>query len=118
MSLPMPKQVPKLGYYYHYKHDPDGPVNNYAYEVIGIGFHTESDCRAGEEHFIIYRPMYEASVYEASQELNTECFDVRPLEMWMGEVEKNGLKQPRFFRINDEATIRALEEIGERMYGY
>lgn len=118
MSLPMPKKVPKLGYYYHYKHDPNGPVNNYAYEVVGVGFHTEDDCRPGEEHFVIYRPLYRASVYEASQELNIDCFDARPLEMWMGEVEKDGQKQPRFTRINDDETIQALEAISEEMYGY
>jgi hypothetical protein len=116
MSLPIPKRVPKLGFYHHYKHDPNGPVNNYAYEVVGIGFHTEDDCRPGEEHFVIYRPLYESSVYTASEELGVECFDARPLEMWMGEVEKDGQMRPRFVRITDEATIQALEIISEKMY--
>jgi hypothetical protein len=25
-----PKELPAPGYYYHFKHDPNGPVNNYA----------------------------------------------------------------------------------------
>ena len=25
-----PEQCPEPGYYYHYKHDPNGPLNNYA----------------------------------------------------------------------------------------
>jgi 8-oxo-dGTP pyrophosphatase MutT (NUDIX family) len=47
MPLPMPQRVLEMGFYYHYKHDPEGPVNNYAYEVISVGFHTEDDCRPG-----------------------------------------------------------------------
>jgi len=26
----IPEQCPEPGYYYHYKHDPNGPLNNYA----------------------------------------------------------------------------------------
>lgn len=116
MPLPMPKSVPKPGFYYHYKHDPDGPVNNYAYEVVGVGFHTESDARPGEKHFLIYRPLYEASVYEASQKFGVPCFDARPLEMWMGDVEKDGKISPRFQKIDDPLIISELERIRDGMY--
>lgn len=112
----MPKRVPEMGFYYHYKHDPNGPVNNYAYEVVGIGFHTEADARPGEEHFLVYRPLYEASVYKASQELGLPCFDNRPLEMWLEEVEKDGKKFPRFQKITDPAVIAELEKIRGEMY--
>jgi hypothetical protein len=40
-----PEELPEPGYYYHFKHDPDGRVNNYAYYIYGVGHHTESDCR-------------------------------------------------------------------------
>lgn len=116
MSLPMPKRVPKLGFYYHYKHDPTGPVNNYAYEVVGVGFHTESDARPGEEHFVNYLPLYPSSVYEAHVSLGVLCFDTRPLEMWMGEVSKDGKTFPRFKFITDPAVIAQLEEIKRQMY--
>jgi hypothetical protein len=116
MSLPMPKRVPEQGFYYHYKHDPSGPVNNYAYEVLGVGFHTEDDTRPGEEHFVVYRPLYEASVYRASKELDVLCFDNRPLEMWMGEVEKEGVIIPRFKKITDPDIIAELERIRAEMY--
>lgn len=36
---------PKAGFYYHHKHDPKGPLNNYAYFIYGIGHHTEDECR-------------------------------------------------------------------------
>lgn len=116
MSLPMPQRVPEIGFYYHYKHDPKGPINNYAYEVVGVGFHTEDDTRPGEEHFLIYRPLYEASVYKASLELKIPCFDNRPLTMWMENVEKDGKTFPRFQRVTDPSVIAALTEIRNRMY--
>ena len=117
MSLPMPKRVPELGFYYHYKHDPSKSVNDYAYEVMGVVFHTEDDPRPGEEHFLQYRPLYEASVYKASKELGIPCFDGRPLEMWMEDVTKDGNTFPRFQKITDPQVIMRLEKIREEMYG-
>ncbi len=116
MSLPMPQRVPEPGFYYHYKHNPNGPVNNYAYEVVGVGFHTEDDVRPGEAHFLVYRPLYEASVYNASKELGIPCFDNRPLEMWMEDVEKDGKKFPRFKKITDPTVIAQLEKVRGEMY--
>ncbi|MEQ1500439.1 MAG: DUF1653 domain-containing protein [Parcubacteria group bacterium] len=112
----MPKRVPELGFYYHYKHDPDGEINNYAYEVVGVGFHTEDDARPGEEHFVVYRPLYEASVYRASKELGIPCFDNRPLEMWMGDVTKDGKTFPRFQKIEDSDVNDKLQKIRMAMY--
>lgn len=116
MSLPMPKRVPALGFYYHYKHDPNGPINDYAYEVLGLGFHTEDDARPGEEHFLNYRPLYPASIYKASKELGIPCFDNRPLEMWMGEVTKDGSTFPRYKKIEDPEVIAELKRIRDEMY--
>ncbi len=116
MPLPMPKRVPEIGFYYHYKHTPGGAVTDYAYEVLGVGFHTEDDTRPGEEHFVNYRPLYEASVYKASIELGVPCVDTRPLEMWMGEVEKDGRTFPRFSKITDQKVIARLTQIRDEMY--
>ncbi len=116
MSLPMPKRVPEPGFYYHYKHDPSKGAADYAYEVMGVGFHTEDDARDGEAHFLIYRPLYNASVYQASKDLNIPCFDARPLEMWMGEVEKEGKTFPRFTKITDTELVSQLEKIKSDMY--
>jgi hypothetical protein len=44
-DIPPPEELPEPGYYYHFKHDPDGPLNNYAYYIYGVGHHTENDCR-------------------------------------------------------------------------
>jgi hypothetical protein len=113
----MPQRVPEKGLYYHYKHDPQGAINNYAYEVMGVGFHTEDDTRPGEQHFVVYRPLYEASIYIASKSLGIPCFDNRPLEMWMGNVEKGGKTFPRFAKITDSTVIAQLEKIKGEMYG-
>jgi len=41
-DIPPPKRLPQPGYYYHFKHDPAGPVNNYAYYIYGVGHHTKT----------------------------------------------------------------------------
>lgn len=104
--------VPELGFYYHYKHHPEGAVNNYVYEVVGVGHHTEDDCRPEDQYLVVYRPLYEAFVYKLGR-----LFDLRPLEMWMGTVEKDGETVSRFTRITDPARIEALEAIRTQMYG-
>jgi hypothetical protein len=55
-DIPPPDQRPEPGYYYHFKHDPDGPLNNYADYIYGDGHHTEDDCRAEDAFMQVYRP--------------------------------------------------------------
>jgi len=106
--LQVPSNIPKKGFYYHYKHDPNGSVNNYAYEVMGVGSHTEED----ETFMVVYRPLYEeASVYQAGK-----LFDLRPLSMFMEEVMKEGRTFPRFTPITDQKTLDDLREIKKKMY--
>lgn len=115
--LPLPSKVPPLGFYYHYKHDSAKGVRDYAYEFCGIGFHTESDCRPEDAVFADYRPLYEsAAVYQASKKLGIPAIDHRPLEMWMGNVEKDGKTFTRFKKITDPKIIKELEKIREEMY--
>ena len=103
--------APEKGFYYHYKHDPKGAVNNYAYEVMGVGHHTEDDCRPEDKYLVVYRPLYEAFVYK-----NGKMFDVRPLAMFMEEVTKEGKTFPRFKKITDTNVLRELERIKREMY--
>jgi|SRR3989338_6915293 len=110
--MKIPNRVPRNGFYYHYKHDSSGSVNNYAYEVIGVGCHTEDDCRPEDSNMVVYRPLYEASVYKAGK-----LFDLRPLDMWMGDVEKEGKTISRFSKITEQSIINQLEEIKQKMYG-
>lgn len=107
----LPNAVPELGFYYHYKHDPVGPIDQYAYEVLGVGHHTEDDCRPEDANMVVYRPLYEAFVYR-----HGKLFDLRPLEMFMSTVEKDGETKPRFGKVTDPERIAALSEIRDRMY--
>jgi len=109
--LKIPDKIPEKGFYYHYKHDPNGAVNNYAYEVVGVGHHTEDDCRPEDANMVVYRPLYEASVYKAGK-----MFDLRPLEMFMQSVTKDGKTFPRFQKITDPIVIAQLEVIRVQMY--
>src|SRR6201993_1071152 len=77
-DAPPPKKVPEPGYYYHFKHDPDGPLNNYAYYIYGVGHHTEDDCRTEDAFLQGYRPLYE----EAYAYRHGGLFDLRPLHMF------------------------------------
>lgn len=108
-----PEQLPEPGFYYHYKHDPNGPFNNYAYLILGTGVHTEEDARPEDAFMQVYTPLYEeAPVYVAGK-----MFDVRPLGMAVGDVHKDGYDGPRFIRITDESLIEKLKEQGRKMYG-
>jgi len=97
-------------YYYHYKHDQNGPVNGYAYEIINIAHHTEVDGLE-ESAMVIYAPLYEAAVYKMGKH-----WDARPLEMFMEEVEKDGKKFPRFTKITNQDITDQLDQIKKEMY--
>src|SRR3954471_23636729 len=101
--MKIPSKVPEKGFYYHYKNSPEKPVNNYAYEVVGVGVHTEDDCRPEDANMVVYRPLYEASVFKAGK-----LYDLRPLDMWMGQVTKDGQSFSRFQKISDPKIIDAL----------
>jgi hypothetical protein len=104
---------PERGFYYHYKHDPSGEINNYAYEVVAIGYHTEDDCRPIDQYLVLYRPLYDAFVYRKGKGV---IYDVRPLSMFMEEVTKEGKTFPRFAKITDQAVVQELTAIRDRMY--
>jgi hypothetical protein len=110
--------LPKMGFYHHYKHDHTKGVDHYAYEVLGIGLHTESNCRPEDVYMVMYRPLYEhAHVYRTSLLLGVACFDSGPLEMWMSKVKKDGLHVPRFTLITDKIQNTNLTLVRNRMYG-
>jgi hypothetical protein len=105
MSLPIPKKIPELGFYYHYKHDPNGDFNNYAYEILGITRDSET-----KEFGVLYRPLYESTyMYPAS-------YTVRPLEMFMESVRVDSHIVLRFQKIADSEVIAKLEKIRSEMY--
>ena len=111
-DVPPPEKQPEPGFYYHFKHDPHGPVNNYAYYIYGVGHHTEDDCRAEDAFMQVYRPLYE----EAYACRHGGLFDLRPLSMFYQPARLNGKEVPRFTRITDPEVIATLREIRDRLY--
>jgi len=87
-------------------------VYDYAYEVLGTGCHTEDDCRPTDVHLVVYRPLYESSVFKAGK-----LFDVRPLGMFLEDVMKDGVAIHRFTKITDENCLALLRTKREEMYG-
>lgn len=111
-DIPPPEKRPEPGYYYHYKHDPNGPLNNYAYYIYGVGHHTEDDCRPEDAFMQVYRPLYEtAYVYR-----NGGMFDLRPLYMFYKPAILDGTEVQRFTKITDLELIAQLQAIKARMY--
>ncbi len=102
--------MPENGFYYHYKHNPSGSVENYAYEVIGIARHTEIQDAATDK-FVIYRKLGQSSYTE-----NGKYMCARPLAMFFETVEKDGKTFPRFQKITDPAIIAKLAAIRDGMY--
>jgi hypothetical protein len=96
---------PENGFYYHYKHDPAGALNNYAYEVFGLARHSED-----KSVFVMYRPLYENSYFEGVDA------SIRPLDMFLETVSKDGREVPRFAKIEDPAVLAELSAIRDRLY--
>ena len=74
-NKPMEKVPP--GIYQHYK-------GNH-YKVLGVGHHSET-----LEELVIYEALY------TSQDFGKNALWVRPVKMFVEEVEVNGKKVPRF----------------------
>lgn len=107
-----PPQVPEPGYYYHYKHDPQKGVRDYAYFIYGAGSHTEDDCRPEDKFMQVYQPLYEeAFVYRSGK-----LFDLRPLHMFYEPAQWQGKEVARFTRITDPEVIKELRAAKRRMY--
>jgi len=111
-DVPPPENLPEPGFYYHFKHDPDGRVNNYAYYIYGVGHHTEDDCRPEDAFMQVYRPLYE----DAYAYRHGGLFDLRPLRMFFEPAKWKGKEVLRFTRILEPQVIAQLEAIKARMY--
>ncbi|NDF13687.1 MAG: DUF1653 domain-containing protein [Proteobacteria bacterium] len=105
-SHPSPSSLPPKGFYQHYKHDPNGPENNYTYEVIGIGRNTEEGTLT-----VLYRPLYDSAWMPPAD------YQSRPLEMFIGMVVRDGKTMPRFERITDSALAAKLETVRTEKFG-
>lgn len=107
------------GFYYHYKRSPDAPVTEGAYEVLGTAFNTEvsgphsSNPKDFEQtEVVVYRPLFtESLVYTAGKR-----FWIRPLSMFLENVEHNGKQVPRFQKISDQKTIDLLTDFARKLY--
>jgi len=106
--LKIPSKVPEKGFYYHYKHDPKKGVQDCAYEVLGVGYHTEDNCRLEDVHMVVYRSLY--------KEPDGGKIYLRPLEMFMENVTKEGRTFPRFNKITDLKIVTLLEKVRDGMY--
>jgi hypothetical protein len=96
-----PVNFPKIGdFYYHYKHNSELSINNYAYVIIGIALHSET-----EGLLVTYRPLYKPNhIFEYGAD-----FNIRPLDMFLENIDKENYSGPRFNQIIDEEIIKELQ---------
>jgi len=106
------------GFYYHYKHN-DSSINNYAYEVLGTAWNSESAILYNEsvddfirDEVVVYRTLYKDSLVNK----NGRDFWIRPLKMFAEEVTKDEKTFSRFEKINDPKIIAELAKIRDEMY--
>lgn len=91
--------IPVKGVYYHYKHDPNGEINNFAYEVLGVAQDTETG-----KFSVVYKPLYKIKSQEPID------FFVRPLKMFNEEIEVSSKLVRRFSLVTDLTTLRLIRE--------
>lgn len=104
---PIPANVPENGFYYHYKRASTDPVETGAYEVIGSVRHTDE-----KTVLVLYRPLYDHAPF-----FEGRIAYVRALPVWSEEMEKDGVRAPRFRKITDPAVIAALAAKRTEKYG-
>ena len=111
VKIVLPENFPRPGFYYHYKHDPSKGPTHYAYEVLGLGLHTETG-----EFYVEYRPLYhEALVFQLSKG-GVSVNDHRPLQMFMEPVSMDGVSMPRFTKVTDPGLMRVFIFTRNKMY--
>ena len=96
-------QLPKINdYYYHYKHNADKGIFDYAYKIIGIATHSES-----LELVVVYQPLYVTSNHNQME----VDFWVRPLTMFIEDVsiKEYNYQGLRFKLITDSDLIQQLQ---------
>ena len=97
--------LPQKGFYYHFKHNPEISINNYAYEILGTAKNSEDNSLN-----VIYRPLYK------NEFLGNADYFARPLNMFLENVTLGDKTLPRFSLIADPELISKLEIIKSKLY--
>lgn len=99
----MSSNLPQIGqFYYHFKHNPEIDPNDYAYKILAVATHTETD-----ELLVIYQALYTNKSKEG------RIFNARPLTMFQEIVTKPEFNYigPRFRLIEDPEIIKKLQNL-------
>jgi hypothetical protein len=100
----MSQFLPQPGeFYYHFKRNADRGLEDGVYYVVGIGMHTENRS----EHFVVLKPLYYCEPRKEDEK--GISLQIRPLDKFLSEIDRVTYKGPRFWEIEDSATIEYLK---------
>jgi hypothetical protein len=102
-QTPTVVQMPELGFYHFYLHDPNKSIFQHAYEVL--------EPLPEVTPAAAVRPLFVTPEYKRGQPRM-----LVQLETFLSEVEKDGTRVPRFAKISDPTVILQLERIRSIMY--
>jgi hypothetical protein len=96
-NWPKPGQI-----YYHFKRQPEKGVEHGAYLVLGVAKNTEDR----NEHFVITKPLYFCDPRQTDEA--DVSYLVRPIDSFLGSVDRAEYSGKRFVQINDEEILTQL----------
>ena len=88
--------------YEHYKRNASHQGSEYLYKVTGVAHHSEDLSK-----FVVYQALY------ATPGFPKNSLWVRPYDMFIGDVEINGVKVRRFTKIEDKDKANWIAVYGE-----
>lgn len=101
------QNLPELGFWRHYKYDPEQGWDHHAYVATHFSLDTDTDLLR-----VAYLPLYyETSYLRVAKDCSIS------LGRWNSMVEWRGESVPRYTRITDPETIEKLRVREQEMYG-
>ncbi len=100
---------PNPGFYLHYQHDPQAPIGNHTYEVlgVGVGYNGVEDG----VFFVVRRPLYRAYAFNMGS-----LFVIESLEIFVQKIFLAETTVEQFTEVTDPVMIARLMEIRDKMY--
>ncbi len=91
-------------FYYHFKRDKSQGIEHGAYYILGLGMNTENRSQKS----VICKPLYYCNPRH-TDEIGIS-YQIRPIEFFIGVVDRENYKGQRFTVISDMEVIEKLKQ--------